>query len=241
MTARTIIRRPGRQLVFLPCMVMVGLVLLVALIGLRLATPWLRQMIDMANQKVTSANVRQIALAMYNYHDVYGELPPPYVADEYGNPMHSWRVLILPFLESSDVYSRYDFSEPWDGPNNSLLFDDRPSPYKDPRMPVDDGRRTSIQVISGAGAIFDPTASGVSFKSVTDGLMGTVLVIENCAEPVIWTKPDDTSPEDFLAGKAIGDVHGGEAILSMADGQSTTYRKSDLPQAKRWITRAAGD
>ncbi|HZW34640.1 MAG TPA: DUF1559 domain-containing protein [Isosphaeraceae bacterium] len=44
-----------------------------------------------------------------------------YIADATGKPMHGWRVLILPFLEQSAVYNQYDFSEPWDGPNNPRM------------------------------------------------------------------------------------------------------------------------
>jgi len=40
-------------------------------------------------------------LALFNYHDDYGSYPPAYIADESGRPMHSWRVLILPYLGRS--------------------------------------------------------------------------------------------------------------------------------------------
>jgi hypothetical protein len=42
----------------------------------------------------------QIALAIQEYADVYHALPPAYIADAEGKPMHSWRVLILPFMEN---------------------------------------------------------------------------------------------------------------------------------------------
>ena len=42
--------------------------------------------------------LKQIALAMHNYHDAWGSFPPAYIADEDGRPMHSWRVLLLPYL-----------------------------------------------------------------------------------------------------------------------------------------------
>ena len=44
-------------------------------------------------------NLNRIALALHNYHDAYKCFPPAYVADEEGRPMHSWRVLILPYME----------------------------------------------------------------------------------------------------------------------------------------------
>src|SRR5687767_14136115 len=43
-------------------------------------------------------NLKQIALALHNYHDVYGSFPPAYIADKDGRPMHSWRVLLLPYI-----------------------------------------------------------------------------------------------------------------------------------------------
>ena len=37
--------------------------------------------------------------------------------------MHSWRVLLLPFLEQTPLYEKYRFDEPWNGPNNRKLAD----------------------------------------------------------------------------------------------------------------------
>src|SRR5579864_6535484 len=68
-------------------------------------------------------NIHNIALALHSYHGIYGSLPPPYIADANGRRMHSWRVLMLPFLDRPDLYEAYRFDEPWDGPNNSKLHD----------------------------------------------------------------------------------------------------------------------
>ncbi len=68
-------------------------------------------------------NIRDLSMALHYYHAQHGSFPPAYIADENGNPMHSWRVLILPYIEERDLYDQYDFDEPWDGPNNSLLHD----------------------------------------------------------------------------------------------------------------------
>lgn len=51
-------------------------------------------------------NIRQIALAMLNYENANGHFPPAYIADENGKPMHSWRVLILPYLEQEALYKQ---------------------------------------------------------------------------------------------------------------------------------------
>src|SRR5437867_4482802 len=61
---------------------------------------------------------KQIGLALQNYHDDYHSFPPAYIADADGKPMHSWRVMILPYMERKGLYDKYDLNEPWNGPNN---------------------------------------------------------------------------------------------------------------------------
>ena len=67
-------------------------------------------------------NLKQIVLALQSYHQANGCFPPAYIADKNGKPMHSWRVLILPYLDRNALYKAYNFSEPWDGPNNKKLL-----------------------------------------------------------------------------------------------------------------------
>jgi hypothetical protein len=75
-----------------------------------------------------------IGSAIARYVDVHGHYPPAYVTDEHGAPMHSWRVLILPYLARpatdgrggandtyADVYSEYRDHEPWNSPHNATL------------------------------------------------------------------------------------------------------------------------
>jgi len=42
--------------------------------------------------------------------------------------MHSWRVLILPYMgeEEQQLYSRYNLNEPWNSPENHKLAALRP-------------------------------------------------------------------------------------------------------------------
>ena len=50
------------------------------------------------------SNMKRIALAFHDYHDRYSSFPPAFLADTNGRPMHSWRVLLLPFLGCQDLY-----------------------------------------------------------------------------------------------------------------------------------------
>ena len=71
-------------------------------------------------------NLRQISLALYNYEKANGCPLSAYIAGKNGRPMHSWRVLILPYLGDDTLFKRYNLNEPWDGPNNKKLLDSMP-------------------------------------------------------------------------------------------------------------------
>ncbi len=87
---------------------------------------------EAARRAQCTNNIKQLAFALHNYHDAYGQFPPAFVPDQDGRPIHSWRVLILPFIEQQGLYQQYEFAEPWDGPNNRRLLSQIPSLYRCP-------------------------------------------------------------------------------------------------------------
>ena len=74
------------------------------------------------NRAACGDNLKHIAMALHKYRQANGCFPPAYIADKNGKPMHSWRVLILPYLDQDALYKAYDFTEPWDGPTNKKLL-----------------------------------------------------------------------------------------------------------------------
>jgi prepilin-type processing-associated H-X9-DG protein len=139
-------------------------------------------------------NLKQIALALHNYHDTYGSFPPAFIADENGIPRHSWRVLLLPFVEAQGIYDQYDFSEPWDGPNNSKLLTRMPSVYSCPSSP--DGARGSTYYVAVVGAQTTwPGQKPGTRAAIADGMEHTVHVIES-DYAVPWLEPRDASFEE---------------------------------------------
>lgn len=58
-----------------------------------------------------------------NYSDTYGRFPPAVVLDESGRRMHSWRVLLLPYIEANAFAEEYDFDAAWNDPANADLAD----------------------------------------------------------------------------------------------------------------------
>lgn len=180
-------------------------------------------------------NLKQLALAMHNYHDEYGSFPPAYIADEGGRPMHSWRVLLLPFLENRELYELYRFDEPWNGPHNRLLGSLMPRAF---RCPSDEGpaSNTSYLVVAGPKTVF-PGATSVGIKDITDGTANTILLVEAAGSGINWLEPRDLSYEEALHGvntKAaagmnlgISSHHEGGAQAAFVDG-SVRYLRDTL-------------
>jgi hypothetical protein len=160
-----------------------------------------------------SNNMKQIGIAMHNYHDMYGSFPPAYIADETGQPMHSWRVLLLPFLGEVTLYEQYKFDEPWDSPNNSSLSYMMPAVY---RCPVSDNSmdETTYMVINGPGFIFDGESS-TTLRDIIDGTSNTIMVVDADAAPVHWTAPEDIDWN--AAGVDITSSHMGKIHALFAD------------------------
>ena len=76
---------------------------------------------EAARRTQCSNNLKQIALALHNYHDTYLCFPPAYIPDENGKPRQSWRALILPFMDQPQIHQMIDFNEPWDSPKNQAI------------------------------------------------------------------------------------------------------------------------
>ncbi len=55
-------------------------------------------------------NLKQIGLALHNYHDTVDALPRGGTYDEAGRPLHSWQTFLLPYVEEQPLYDNIDFA-----------------------------------------------------------------------------------------------------------------------------------
>ncbi len=95
-------------------------------------------------------SMKMVARAMRAYELQHGAPPPSIIYDDSGNPMHSWRALILPQLGEDKLAAAYRWDEPWNGPNNLLLAQYRPWHYRTYYPQHDDDvTSTSIHAMRG--------------------------------------------------------------------------------------------
>jgi hypothetical protein len=93
---------------------LIGMVVISVLLAV--LVPSVQHLSRSAKRMGCQNNLKSIGLGLHNYYDVYKTYPCAITYAEDGTPMHSWRVLIDPFVE--DSWLVYDFGEPWNGPNN---------------------------------------------------------------------------------------------------------------------------
>jgi WD40 repeat protein len=105
-------------------------------------------------------SLKSIGLAFYNYHQTTKHFPPAVVYGPDGKPWHSWRVLILPFLDQVALYQRYDSSVPWDHPKNAAVLAAMPKVYRDPLSDKPDSNKTRYLLVTGVGTAFPTKPAG---------------------------------------------------------------------------------
>jgi hypothetical protein len=143
-------------------------------------------------------NLRNIAIAMMNYHDVKKAFPVVGAAnfDDNGNPYLSWRVHILPYIEEQALYNKFHLDEPWDSPNNLPLLAEMPDVFRSPGDSAS-STTTRLMTFTGKDASFGfrtagQDQTGPSLNNITDGASHTIMFVEAPADKAaFWTKPDD--------------------------------------------------
>jgi type II secretory pathway pseudopilin PulG len=190
-----------------------------------------------ARRAQSSNNMRQLAIAVHNYHDVHGSLPPAVVTDASGKPLYSGRVLLLPFMEQAYIYEQWDKSQPWDSPVNKPLADTMIPTFRDPSE-TGPANQTSYLFSAGPGSLFEP-GQNVKFTNVTDGLSNTIMFVEVKGSGIGWAEPRDI---DLSQGAIPTGNHEAGNIMAMGDGAVRTVPAGTFPQTiQAAATKSGGE
>jgi hypothetical protein len=168
-----------------------------------LLLPAVSRVRESARRNQCSNQIRHIAVALQQYERKYDCFPPAYVPDENGRPMHSWRVLILPYMEEVGLHQAYNFDEPWDGPNNRRLASNMPGSYRCPSWPGDRRSGTTCYVAVVGPDTMWPGARSRKADEITDDLANTLMLVEAPRAGINWMEPRDLTVEELL--QIVGD------------------------------------
>jgi hypothetical protein len=209
-------REPGRKPFFsrlgvqLYLTLVLGMVLIDTIgVGLGQLLPAIQAAREAARRAECGNHLKQIALAMLDYRYVNGCFPPAFVADKKGKPMHSWRALLLPYMDTGveSLGALYKYDEPWDSPGNQRITDVPLQYYSCPSGADRLRPTTSYMMVVGPHTISDGPHSRKK-TDITDDAARTIMLVEVADSDVRWAEPKDLR-FDQLDFKIDGTKRGG--------------------------------
>ncbi len=187
---------------------------------------------SLAARNQEANNLKQIGLALHNYHADMGTFPAAALYDANGKPLLSWRVAILPFIEENALYEQIHLDEPWDSLHNMQVAKKMPEVFACP-YPGDRQGVTRYRVFTGDQAAFpdrslrpSPSSEGRKIWEFTDGTSNTLLVVV-ADEAVPWMKPEELPYAPELPLPRLGSQASGFQVL-FADGDVRYLRRRSI-------------
>lgn len=181
---------------------------------------------DPAMRSDCARNLRVIGEAMRQYHAAYGCFPPAFRADKMGRPMHSWRVLILPYVDDADavaVYTQYRFDEPWSSQHNRQVTVKAPAVFRCPADQSENAAKADYVMITGALG-FSTGADSLCDEELLAIASERIAVAEAAHLDIHWAEPRDLRIEEMSLQvnapevPAIGSYHRFGANVLLCNG-----------------------
>ena len=199
---------------------------------------------EAANRTQCANNLKQVGLAILNYQDTYGRLPPAgrINANLPVEKRLGWLYLVVPFVESSNLYREFDQDQAWDSEKNRVIpltfchlvyhcpsYPDRPATSK--FIPTNYLGITGLGTEAATLPLDDPKAGffgyerKLRFEDIKKGPSTTLAVVETAWVGGAWTAaPDsvrglDPDGSPYLGvSQQFGGNHPGGANVLFADG-----------------------
>lgn len=217
-------------------------VLCILMILVALFLPSGRRAREASRRSQCRNNLKQIAIGLHNYEETYGALPPAFTVDDEGRRLHSWRTLILPYIDQLKLYETIDLSRPWDDPANAAARKTAIDVFDCPSGERDSNETTYMALV-GPDACFAGSKPR-AFPEFHDGLSNTLMVVEVSRDQAVhWMAPHDTGRQ-FLRSLASDSQtdHTGGFQAALGDG-TVRFINLNVPAETRnaLITVAGGE
>ena len=229
-----------------------------------LLLPAVQQARTAARRTQSKNNLKQIALALHNYHDVFGGFPqgthPNDDLDE--DERLSWLVDILPYMDQGPLYNQINFKTEWSEEPNARLLKNQVPTYLNPAETTlrdKDGYGLTHYVgIAGLGEdgpelkVNDPKAGVFAYdrktgvRDITDGTSNTLMVGEAFKEFGAWGAGGKSTIRPFTqkayikGPDGIGGPYPGGCHFGMCDGAVRFVSDKIDPKTLEALTTICG-
>jgi hypothetical protein len=149
-----------------------------------------------------------LAMGLQNFDLAHGGLPPAYLCDETGKPIHSWQSICKRYLHYYRWEEAYSMKEPWNGPNNGKLGPCGDHMFQCPTAGPPSRTTTDFVAVVGPDTMW-PGRERVKLRGDED----TILLIEMPDSDYNSLEPRSPTVEEFMekiklpTGEGIRCIH----------------------------------
>jgi prepilin-type N-terminal cleavage/methylation domain-containing protein len=199
---------------------LIELLVVIAIIAILIAllVPAVQKVREAAARTQCINNLKQIGLALHNFHDSNKRLPPGCASDTppFGTPPtghgSSWKVYILPYIDQGPLYSKWQFTggSGWENTNNTNLVNNVVVPaYRCPSSSLPEFYNGN-------------PAGGASNSMVTSytGISGSYNM--GYADPVLGTNTCCNGNDGVVSGSGMLYPLSKVKLTDVSDGTSNT-------------------
>ncbi|QDU08986.1 DUF1559 domain-containing protein [Gimesia aquarii] len=219
----------------------IGIILGILLLMFGLLMPAVyRARVD-ARKMTSKNNLKQIWLALSNYHDTHRCLPPGGVIREDGTAMNGWFMMLMPYLDSNPFSTWINYNKSWNSPDNLPVYEISTYIF---RIPGEELSLTNsgygLTNYLGNPNLFNRN-SCVSLKQMKNGTTHTWMAGEVAGNYQPWGYPFNWRPlgTKLCTGPdAFGYPAWNGGHLLMADGRVSFFSQDTSPEIFKRFSEA---
>lgn len=224
---------------------LVELLVVIAIIGVLIALllPAVQAAREAARRSSCQNNMKQIGLALHNYHDTNRHLPaggyrytrttpPPSSSNEntaFGSTTHSYLIEILPFVEFSALYDIFDREQGWRGRPNKRVVTTVPAAYQCPSSPLPRSDHTDETIIDASDVVLGQMFAGHYAGNM--GPIGAGYQLQ-CENPSSGTSVTNCDSNNDVSGQGVLGAQNELRFADITDGTSSTIMVGELSTAE---------
>ncbi len=213
---------------------LIELLVVIAIIAILIALllPAVQQARESARRTQCKNNLKQLGLALHNYESTYTMFPPSRINLTGPVFQQTWNVMVLPFLEQSNMYVQYNFNRNWYETVNDPITTVQLPAFVCPSTP-------SARALPTSG-LYSALSNGVRTDTPIWGYSdyGSVNAVRNAY--IVASGMPSIGTRDAMGG--LGRGPGGTRIRDITDGTSNTMLiAEDSGRPRQYIGRQPGN
>ncbi|QDU35884.1 Type II secretion system protein G precursor [Maioricimonas rarisocia] len=234
---------------------LIELLVVIAIIAILIALllPAVQQAREAARRSQCKNNLKQIGIALHNYHDTHSVFPPGQIRGrtggiEYGNAA-SWGAMILPYMDQGPLYNQLDFNRGlFEDPNKTVIrglsaipFTICPSDSDRPGTRAVHGSTTPNYMSSMPGTSYFGNAGAFNnWSDSTNPRLSGGFFTTDPALPSDMSRLKDGSSNTIAVGEASARIWSGGSWLGLQQNtQTTSAPGSDTACCQDWFNNFA--